>query len=96
MTWVFNSPDSESHLTPGEKCPSCARKIPYPKKATSPKTKVKSIRIPIGDLETFTELIDAAAEHLGFYSKPHSDYNTLLAGLVLILQTPKRDLTGDG
>ena len=76
----------------GEECKLCKRRVPHKKKATSPKTKVASIRVPIGDAETFEELIDAAAEHMGAKAKPHHKWSTIVVGLALILQTPKEQL----
>jgi hypothetical protein len=84
----------ENHLTPGETCIVCKRRIPHPKKKTSPLTKVYSTRIPIDSVDTFKEILDAAAEHAGLKSKPHHEYNTILVGLTLILQSPKEHLPG--
>lgn len=39
---------------PGESCPTCNRRVPYPKKETSPDSRVKSLRIPADD-STFDE-----------------------------------------
>lgn len=72
----------------GETCPVCLRRKPHAKKPSSPKTKVSSVRVPIDDVESFEEIVDAAAAHLGFKESPHWRYRTLLAGLVLALQEP--------
>jgi hypothetical protein len=85
---------SRGSVEPGDECPSCKRRVPHPKKATSPKTRVYSTRVPIDDAETFKELVDAAAEHAGLKSKAHHEYNTLLTGLTLILQSPPEHLPG--
>lgn len=91
---ISPSPEFSGEISPGHDCPTCKRRIPLPKKKSSPQTKVFSTRVPIDDVETFSELIDAAAEHAGAKSKPHHVYNTLLVGLALILQTPKEHLPG--
>lgn len=75
----------------GETCPVCLRRKPHAKKPSSPKTKVSSVRVPIDDVESFEEIVDAAAAHLGFKESPHWRYRTLLAGLVLALQEPADD-----
>ena len=81
-------------LSEGEPCPTCKRRVPHTKKKTSPKTKVFSARVPVGDVDTFNELVDAAAEHMGAKSRPHHVYFTLTTGLALILQSPKEHLPG--
>jgi hypothetical protein len=70
----------------GETCPVCLRRKPHAKKPGSPKTKVSSVRVPIDDAESFEEIVDAAAAHLGFKEQPHWRYRTLLHGLVLAMQ----------
>ena len=72
--------------SPGSTCTTCKRRIPYPKKKTSPTTKVVAIRVPLDDVEAWEEALDAAARHLGVHDKPHHKFHTLNAGLVLILQ----------
>jgi hypothetical protein len=80
--------EGESSVREGDTCPLCSRRVPHAKKPASPKTKVFSVRIPVDDSETFTELVDATAEHLGIKSNPHHRYAALTAGLVLALQGP--------
>ena len=55
------SKSSSENLSPGSKCPSCERRIPYPKKASSPKTRVLSIRVPADDYDALKEVIEAAS-----------------------------------
>ena len=90
----FSHQKFEVELHPGEKCPSCERRIPYPKKSDSPKTKVFSVRIPIDDADVFTELVDAVAEHMSVREKPHHRYTAILLALALALQTPAKELDG--
>ena len=78
----------------GEECKLCKRRVPHKKKASSPKSKVFSTRVPVDDVDTFNELVDAAAEHMGAKSRPHHVYFTLTTGLALILQSPKEHLPG--
>jgi hypothetical protein len=79
-------------VEPGQECKLCKRRVPHPKKETSPKSKVFSVRIPIDDAETFCELVDAAAEHHGLKSKPYHSYWILLYGVTLLLQAEKGEL----
>jgi len=85
----------ETSVREGDTCPTCSRRMPHERKPSSPKTKVFSVRIPVDDSETFTELVDATAEHLGIKSNPHHRYAALTAGLVLALQGPANVLDGE-
>lgn len=85
----FSAPQN---LEPGKPCPTCERRVPHPKKPTTPKTKTFSVRVPVDDAETFNELIDATAEHLGIKQNPYHKYNALLIAMTLALQTPVKDL----
>ena len=89
-----DSPNFSGEIPPGEECPSCRRRVPHPKKKSSPQTSVFSTRVPIDDADTFKSMVDAAAEHMGIKSKPHHVYNVLLTGVTLILQSPKEHLPG--
>lgn len=79
-------------VQPGETCERCKRRVPHPKKATSPTTKVWSTRVPIDDAETFSELVDAAAEHHGLSSRPHHRFWCLLYAVTLLLQQERGEL----
>lgn len=70
----------------GQDCPTCLRKVPRKKKASSPKTKVFSLRVPLDDAETFAEILAQAAKNAGTYEQGHWQYFTVLRGLVHVLQ----------
>ena len=72
--------------SPGESCKSCGRRVPYPKKSDSPKTKVCSIRVPIDDVEYFEERFKFVAEDLGIYKKPHWKWGVINYLFVIYLQ----------
>ena len=72
----------------GQECPTCMRRVPKKKKASSPLTKVISIRVPIDDAETFEEILEVAAKNAGLYEKGHWKFWTVHRGLVLLLQEP--------
>ena len=91
---ISPSPEFSGEIPPGEECPSCHRRIPHPKKKSSPQTRVFSTRVPIDDADTFKDLVDAAAEHMGIKERPHHVYNVLLTGVTLVLQSPKEHLPG--
>jgi len=73
-------------VSEGSECPTCKRRVPHKRKPTSPQTKTFSFRVPIDDVETFEELLAAAAATQGLSDKPHHKYWTVLHGLVLLLQ----------
>jgi hypothetical protein len=75
------------HVHPGEKCPTCERKFPHPKKPSSPTSKTKSFRLPVDVADSYDELVEAAAEHLGIAKEPFAHFNAVNAGLVLVLQS---------
>ena len=72
--------------TPGSTCPTCQRRIPHPKKESSPKTKTFSYRVPVDDAETHDEILQAAAEHLGILKDPHWRWKLATMSAALILQ----------
>lgn len=55
-------------VEPGTICPTCERRVNHPKKATSPESRVKSLRIPADD-ETFDEDFARAMFTVGLTSK---------------------------
>jgi hypothetical protein len=78
---------------PGENCPTCERRVPHPKKESSPKTTVvKSWRLPAEEKEAREETIAATAEHLGISTKEKFWMDKLILHLcVLALQGPGND-----
>lgn len=71
---------------PGQPCALCKRRVPHPKKPDSPKTRVFSFRVPAGEVDTFTELADAATEYLGAKGRPHDRFWAFQFALVALLQ----------
>ena len=78
----------KTSATPGSTCPLCQRRIPHPKKDTSPKTKTFSYRVPVDDAGVHDEILSAAARHLGIYQDPHWRWQLATRGAALILQGP--------
>ena len=74
-------------IEPGQTCPECKRRVPHPKKPSSPKTKVFAVRVPVDEIEAFTELIDVAARHLAAQARPHHRFWALHYALVCLLQS---------
>ena len=78
--------ETSGSVTPGSTCPTCQRRIPHPKKDTSPKTKTFSYRVPVDDAETHDEILSAAAQHLGILKDPHWRWQLATRSAALILQ----------
>jgi len=73
-------------VAPGSTCPKCLRRVPHARKLTSPKSKVFGMRVPLDEAETFGEIVDAAADHLGVKDQPHHRFKTLSLAAALVLQ----------
>ena len=101
MNWQLDTSGGETphehvvaEVAPGDKCPTCERRVPHPKKADSPQSKVFAYRVPLDDAETHGEILDAAATELGIFSEPHHRFKLALYGATLILQGARLDETG--
>lgn len=71
---------------PGEKCPTCTRKVPHERKPSSPKSRVKSVRIPVDEYDAFVEVLDEVERYLAVYGLPFSSFKALAVSLGLVLQ----------
>jgi hypothetical protein len=89
------SEHTHEDVHPGDKCPTCNRRVPHPKKASSPQSKVFGYRVPIDDAETHGEILDAAAEELGILQEPHHRFRLALYGAMLILQGARLTEVGE-
>ena len=85
---------NELRVEPGQTCVVCKRRVPHPKKADSPQSKVFAYRVPIDDAETHGEILDAAATELGIFSEPHHRFRLALYGALLVLQGARLEETG--
>lgn len=84
----------DAGLLPGEECPACHRRVPRPKQPESPSSKVISFRVPEDEVESFLEVVEAAAEHTGSANHPYAKFRVMLRGMVLILQEPQATFEG--
>lgn len=78
--------EGRAPVLPGSTCPQCNRRVPHPRKPSSPKSKVYGMRVPVDEHDTFAEVVDAAAEHLGVKEQPHHRFKTLSLAAALVLQ----------
>ena len=74
---------------PGETCELCKRRIPHPKKETSPTSKTRSYRVPLDEDVAHEEILTEAARFLGTFERPHWQFQTLTIALALVLQDEK-------
>lgn len=82
------------HIHPGDTCPTCARRLPFPKKETSPKTRPLAYRIPLDEADAHLEVIDAVAELIGVTGEKYHRYKTMNFALIAVLQGARLDKTG--
>lgn len=81
----------------GQTCPTCERRVPHPKKASSPKTATVSYRAPIGELEAHRETLETVAVYLGVRERPHHIFWTVVYALARVLQDPEmKDVAARG
>lgn len=80
------------HVHPGDRCPTCERRVPFPKVATSPKTQTFSYRVPVDEAEVHRELLDAWAEHWGILGEKHHLFKLVMLAAVDALAGPPKDL----
>lgn len=81
-----SSTEADHHPAPGETCPTCARRVPHPRKTSSPASRVFSMRVPADEMDVFGETVDAAAEWLGVKEQPHHRFKTVALAAALVLQ----------
>lgn len=78
--------EGRAPVLPGSTCPECNRRVPLPRKPSSPKTKVYGMRIPTDEVETFAELVDSAAEYVGIKDQAHHKFRTISLAVAHLLQ----------
>lgn len=70
-------------VPPGERCPTCDRRIPKPRQTTSPETSTLGVRLPLERADALREALDALEAYCGV--DPHSyPRGSLLEALVLL------------
>ena len=73
-------------LTPGSVCPTCQRRVKYPKKASSPETAEISYHVPVDEKDAHKVVLKEAAKHLGTSGRPHERFWTVTYALAAVLQ----------
>ena len=78
--------DHIHELPPGTTCEACKRKIPYPRKETSPLSKTFSYRVPADEAVAHQELMEEAARYVGVAEQPFERFKLLALAVALVLQ----------
>lgn len=73
-------------VAPGDTCPSCERRVPHRRKASSPTTQPISYRVPLDEHEAHLEVLDALAELLGIKQEPFHRYKAISYAAASVLQ----------
>ncbi len=76
-------------IDPGQTCPECKRRVPFPKKADSPKSTIVSYRLPLDEMEAHVDTFDAVARYIGTAGRPHDKFWTITYALARVLQDPE-------
>ena len=71
---------------PGQCCPTCERRVNFPKRDKTPESRVFSYRVPADEAESYGETLATAARVVGALDRPYWQHKTILAGLVRLLQ----------
>jgi len=71
---------------PGQTCAVCNRRVPHPKKETTPTTRPVSYRVPLEELEAHRDVLTEAAKHLGTHERPYWQFWTYTYALARVLQ----------
>ena len=77
---------------PGQTCGVCKRRVPHPRKESSPVTKTVSYRVPVDEHEAHKDVLETAAKFLGVHEQPHWQFKAMSLALALVLQD--EDLRG--
>ena len=86
MADVIHGPRTTHLVPPGDTCPTCSRRVPHPKKATSPTTRPIAYRAPLDEYEAHLEVIDAVAELLGVKSEKFHRYKAISYAMAAVVQ----------
>lgn len=61
----------DGSVEPGQTCPTCARRVPHPRKADTPKSAVVSYRAPVDEVDAHRETLETAARYIGAFERPY-------------------------
>ena len=73
-------------LEPGSTCEGCGRRVPYPKKESSPTSRTVSYRVPVDEYDAHKELLGEVERWLGCAEQPFSTFKSLALAVYTVLQ----------
>lgn len=76
----------QPHPEPGETCERCNRKVPHPRKESSPTSKTFAYRVPLDEAEAHADVLDQAQRFVGCAEQPFSSFKVVALALALVLQ----------
>ena len=79
---------------PGDTCALCKRRVPHPKKPTTPTTKPVAYRVPLDEYDAHLEVIDVVAELLGVKEEPYHRFKAISYAMAVVLQGGVLEETG--
>ncbi len=71
---------------PGQTCEGCGRRVPHPRKESSPDTTVISYRVPNDEVDAHRETRETTARFLATFERPHWQFWTTTFGFAAVLQ----------
>lgn len=75
-----------THLEPGQSCPTCERRLPFPRKESSPTSKTFAYRVPVDEAEAHQDVLEQAARFVGVGEQPFERFKVVALALALVLQ----------
>lgn len=73
-------------LKPGQECPTCEQRIPFPAKPSSPPTKKSGYWVPVDEYGPHESTLKDTAKFLGVHEQPFWEFKTVALALALVLQ----------
>lgn len=73
-------------IEPGKTCEGCGRRMPHPRKQTSPDSIVFSYRVPADEAEAHRDVLRETARFLHTHERPHWQFWTYTIALSVVLQ----------
>lgn len=73
-------------IEPGQTCPTCEQRRPFPAKPSSPPTKKKGYWLPVDEHSAHEDVLRTTAQFLGVHEQPFWEFKTVTLALGLVLQ----------
>lgn len=73
-------------IEPGQSCPTCLQRLPFPPKPSSPPTKKSGYWLPADEKPGHDSVLKTTAQFLGVHEQPFWEFKTVTMGCGLVLQ----------